>query len=260
VPHSTRHTFAFAFALCAVCSVLVSATSVALRGRQEENRLLDRHKNVLEVAALMQEGERISREEIQRLFARNLEARVVNLATGSYADEIDPDGFDQRRASTDPSQSRRAPENPARVRRVPNHALVFLILSEGEVEGIILPVEGMGLWSTLYGYLALAADARTIRGITFYEHAETAGLGGEVDNPRWKALWPGRLAFDESWAPRIAVKKGAAGPVETDPYRVDGLSGSTLTSNGVTHLVHFWLGDRGFGPYLARYRAERGLR
>ena len=108
-------------------------------------------------------------------------------------------------------------------------------------------------------YLALEPDARTIRGITFYEHGETPGLGGEVDNPRWKALWPGRLAFDDRGNPKISVKKGLAGPVDEDPYQVDGLSGATITSRGVTNLVRFWLGDDGFGPCLDKYRAEAGV-
>ena len=257
--HSVFYTLFFALALCVVCSILVSSVAVGLQDRQEENKLLDQQKNVLEVAGLMREGERIAREEIQRRFAESLEARVVNLRTGEYAVDVDALTFDQRAASRDPSTSRRAPDNPAKVRRLPERGLVFLIKQDGEVRGVIIPIEGMGLWSVLYGYLAIADDARTIRGITFYEHAETAGLGGEVDNPRWKALWPGRLAFDESGRPKIAVRKGPAGPVGTDPYHVDGLSGSTLTSNGVTHLVRFWLGDHGFGPYLARYRSDRGL-
>jgi Na+-transporting NADH:ubiquinone oxidoreductase subunit C len=116
----------------------------------------------------------------------------------------------------------------------------------------------MGLWSTLYGYLALEPDARTIQGLTFYKHGETPGLGGEVDNPRWKALWPGRLASDEDGTPKIAVVKGRAGSVSEDPYHVDGLSGATITSNGVTNLMHFWLGKNGFGPYLDKQRAQGG--
>jgi Na+-transporting NADH:ubiquinone oxidoreductase subunit C len=256
VQHSVRQTLIFAFALCVGCSILVSVVAVALRDRQEENKLLDEQKNVLEVAGLLEDGERLSREEIHRRFSENLKARVVVLATGSYADDVDPLTYDQRKASSDPDTSRPAPANPAKVRRLPHYGRVFLIQPDGEIEGIILPVEGYGLWSTLYGYLALAPDSRTILGLTFYEHAETAGLGGEVDNPRWKALWPGRLAFDDDWVPRIVVKKGPAGPIERDPFHVDGLSGSTLTSNGVTNLIHFWLGDDGFGPYLARYRAE----
>jgi Na+-transporting NADH:ubiquinone oxidoreductase subunit C len=112
----------------------------------------------------------------------------------------------------------------------------------------------MGLWSILYGYLALDTDLTTIRGITFYEQGETAGLGGEVENPRWKALWPGRRAFDERGNVKIQVKKGVAGPPAEDPYQVDGLSGATLTSRGVTNMIRFWLGPDGFGPFIAQLR------
>lgn len=257
--HSPRHTVVFMTLLCVGFSLFVSAVSVGLRERQQENRRLDRMKNVLSVAGLMDPRERLSRSEINRRFAMRLEPRIVNLSTGRYVEGVDPMDFDPRRAAKDPARSLPAPANPAKVRRVPRESLVYLIVDGDEVEGIILPVEGYGLWSTLYGYLALDADARTIRGITFYEHGETAGLGGEISNPRWKALWPGRLAFDESWQPRIRVVKGPAGPAEVDPYRVDGLSGATLTSNGVTHLLHFWLGKDGFGPYLAEYRRDREI-
>jgi Na+-transporting NADH:ubiquinone oxidoreductase subunit C len=255
--HSTRHTIVFTVLLCLVFSLAVSAVSVALRERQEENRRLDRIRNVLRVAGLLERGERVSRQELVRRFEANLEPRLVDLRTGRTVEDVGPQealAFDQRRAARDPERSRPAPENPAKVRRIPDRALVYLLRPEDELEGIVLPVEGYGLWSTLYGYLALEADARTIRGITFYEHGETAGLGGEVDNPRWQALWLGRLAYDEAEEPRIAVIKGHAGPPSEDPYRVDGLSGATLTSNGVTHLLRFWLGDEAFGPWLAARR------
>ena len=140
---------------------------------------------------------------------------------------------------------------------MPDDGLVYEVVKDDEVEAIILPIEGMGLWSTLYGYIALDADVNTIEGITFYEHGETPGLGGEVDNPRWKALWPGRKAFDERGNVKIQVKKGPAGPPSEDPYQVDGLSGATLTSRGVTNMLHFWLGEEGFGPYLDRLSEAR---
>ena len=120
------------------------------------------------------------------------------------------------------------------------------------VDQIVLPVYGKGLWSTLYGFLALAADTRTVRGITFYQHAETPGLGGEVDNDDWKAQWIGRVALDDEYQPQIDVVRGVADP-DTD-YQVDGLSGATITSNGVEGLVDYWLGDDGFGPFLERFR------
>ena len=106
----------------------------------------------------------------------------------------------------------------------------------------------------MYGFLALDPDLATIRGLTFYQHGETPGLGGEVDNPRWKALWPGRIAFDETGEPVIAVARGRVGTPQQDPHRVDGLAGATLTSRGVTAMLRFWLGEHGYGPYLERLK------
>ena len=199
-------------------------------------------------------------EEISALYESLYPPQVDRPQDGRAQADIDPSAFDQRAASLDEAHSLVAPENLPKVRRLPNNALVFDVMEKGELKAFILPIEGYGLWGTLYGYLALAPDARTVVGITFYEHGETPGLGGEVDNPRWKALWPGRLAFNERGKPVIAVKKGVAGPVAEDPYNVDGLSGATITSRGVTNLVRFWLGEDGFGPYLASYRAQAGAR
>ena len=77
-----------------------------------------------------------------------------------------------------------------------------------------------------------------------------------MDNPRWKARWTGRLAFDDDLTPVIGVVKGPAGSVTEAPYGVDGLSGAAITSRGVTNLLRFWLGPDGLGPYLTRLRGE----
>jgi Na+-transporting NADH:ubiquinone oxidoreductase subunit C len=140
---------------------------------------------------------------------------------------------------------------------VPENILVDEVRDDsGALEMVILPIWGKGLWSTLYGFLALDSDLRTISGITFYDHKETPGLGGEVDNPRWKSLWRGRQAFDETGEVAIEVIKGRAGPPDEDPYLVDGLTGATITSRGVGNFVQFWLGEAGYGPYLDRLRGE----
>jgi Na+-transporting NADH:ubiquinone oxidoreductase subunit C len=258
VEHSTRHTVIFMTVLCIVFSVLVSAVAVGLHDRQVENQRLDRIKNVLVVADLMKPGESLAREEINRRFEESLEARLVDLQTGSYVEGADPFAYDQQKATKDPATSREAPDNKAKIRRVPDQAVIYLIKKEGVVEGIVLPIEGQGLWSTLYGYLALEPDTRTVKGITYFSHGETPGLGGEVDNPRWKGLFPGRLALDDSYEPALSLKKGIAGSVKSDPYHVDGLSGATITSNGVTNMLHFWLGKDGFGGYLAEVRNREG--
>ncbi len=257
--HSTSYIIGFAVSICLVCAFFVAGSAVGLKERQDANILLDRQKKVLTVAGLMKPGDRLTREEISSVFESSIQQKVIDLKSGNPNADIDGATFDQRAAASDPATSFEAPENTSKVRRLPNNALVFDVMERGKLKALILPIEGYGLWGTLYGYIALAPDARTIVGITFYKHKETPGLGGEVDNPRWLARWPGRLAFDDRGNPAIGVKKGIAGSIEEDPYQVDGLSGATITSRGVTALVRFWLGDDGFGPYLTHYRAQAGV-
>jgi Na+-transporting NADH:ubiquinone oxidoreductase subunit C len=254
-----RYTLLFATAVGIVCSLLVATTHVLLRERQHANELLYKQKNVLQATGLMPPGEDLSDREILERFERSIEIRLVDLRTGEFVTDgdIDPTVYDQRRARTDPAQSRPAPDNPAQVRRIPNWAAVYLVNDGARLSQVVIPIEGLGLYGTLYGFLALDRDTTTIRGLAFYENRETPGLGGEVDNPRWRALWPGRRAYDESWEPRISLAKGTAGPPEEDPYRVDALSGATITSNGVTRMLHFWLGEHGFGPFLSKLREHK---
>ena len=250
------HTFLVAFLLCIVCSVLVSSAAVYLRPVQEIEKALDKKRNILMAAGLLEEGKSI---DIDALFA-NIRANVVDLATGEYAGGIDPEGYDQRRAAKDPAQSMVVPseKDPASIKRRAKHAAVYLVYEGDRVAQIILPIHGMGLWSTLYGFVALEAkDLNTIKGLVFYEHGETPGLGGEVDNPAWKALWDGKKVFDEAGNVRIEVIKAKVDRSRPQArYQVDGLSGATITSRGVKNLVRYWLGEDGFGPYLARLKAQ----
>ena len=254
---SVGYNLAFAAAVCLVCAVVVSSAAVALADRQQRNAALDRQRNVLLAAGFAGDGESLEAEAVAARSAP-ITPVVLTLSTGGAA-AVDPAGFDQRAASIDPARSAAAPDNAAGIVRLPNQALVYEVRDEaGRLDLVVLPVEGLGLWGTLYGFVALEGDLRTIRGLTFYEHKETPGLGGEVDNPRWKARWPGRLAFDDDLNPAIAVVKGPAGAVDEAPHAIDGLSGATITGRGVTNLVRFWLGPDGFGPYLARLREEEG--
>jgi Na+-transporting NADH:ubiquinone oxidoreductase subunit C len=253
---SLPYTVGFAAAVCLVCAVVVSAAAVLLRPMQERNQRVDRLSKVLEIAGLIAPGEGLGPDEVVARFDKHVVPRVIDLRTGVYDEDVDARSYDQRRAARDPEQSYPAPANEARVFRLPKRALVYHVMKQGRIDALILPIQGYGLWSTLYGYVALEEDARTIAGITFYEHGETPGLGGEIDNPRWKALWPGRRAFDEAGGVKIQVIKGAAGPAGDDPHRVDGLSGATITSRGVSSTLAFWLGPDGFGAYLQAYRAK----
>jgi len=258
--NSVRYTLLFATAVCLVCSLLVASASVLLRDRQQANALLYLQKNMLQATGLVKTGEVVTDKEVRSIFDRYIRLRLVDLQTGEYVEhpQTDPSRYDQRRARADPAQSREAPPNLSQIKRIPKLATVALVVKEGKPVQVVLPIEGIGLYGTLYGFVALDHDLRTIRGLSFYENRETPGLGGEVDNPKWKAKWPGRKAFDDAGHVRISlVKGGGVGPPESDPHHVDALSGATITSNGVTRMLNFWLGENGFGPFLAKAR-ERG--
>ena len=161
---------------------------------------------------------------------------MVDLRSGKFTDDVDAQDYDQRKAAKDPADPKhcQSPGSWPRFPAVKTYALVYLVEDEqGEVDKIILPVRGYGLWSTLYGFIALESDANTVAGLGFYEHAETPGLGGEVDNPRWKASWPGKQVYRDGDV-AIGLIKGAVDPASANAaWQVDGLAGATLTARAL---------------------------
>lgn len=256
---SVSRTLLVATVLCVVCSVLVASAAVGLRTRQEANKLEDQRKNVLLAADLFDE-EKNQPEEVNDIFHERIERVLIDLETGEPATSgaVDPETYDQRKASRNPKLS--APVEPPNglggIKRREKYAFVYEAKDQsGRIDQLVLPIYGKGLWSTLYGFIAVDSDGKTVRGITFYEHGETPGLGGEVDNPHWKALWNGKKLFDESGQIEIEVIKGVVSEgTENAQYKIDGLSGATITSNGVEQLVRYWVGPDAFGPFLEKLR------
>lgn len=257
MPRSAWYTLGFAAAICLVCSIMVTSTAVSLEERKEVNQILDRQKNVLMAAGLLTQDEAVEAAEVEKRFSA-FEPMVIDLKTGQELPDVDPDSVDQRKMARNPSQSHEAGPNAAGIKRVSDQAVVYKLLGDGgSLEKLVVPIEGQGLWGMMFGYLAIDGDMQTVKGLTFYEHKETPGLGGEVDNPRWKALWPGRKLFASSGEVELEVIKGAAPPASEAPYEVDGLSGATITSRSVTNMLQFWLGEQGFGDYVETFR-EKG--
>jgi len=253
---SLGYTFGVAAVLCVVCSLAVSAAAVALRPAQEENKLLDRQRNILDAAglALGEKGltaGRLSKEEVTKLYIR-VEERLVNLDTGAYETGIDTAKYEPRDAAkaNDTSTEIKDPKFNIGIDRREKIAKVYLIRDPKtkQITQVVLPVYGKGLWSTLYGYLAVKKDLQTVQGLTFYEHAETPGLGGEVDNPQWKAQWVGLKLYDDEGNPAAGVAKGPA--PDGSEHLVDGLSGATITARGVSNLIGYWTGSNGYGAFL----------
>ncbi|CAK1695196.1 Na(+)-translocating NADH-quinone reductase subunit C [Vibrio crassostreae] len=244
---SIKKTLFVVIALSLVCSIIVSTAAVVLKPKQQANAVLDQQTKILEVAGIDLAG------DIPALYAENIEPRLVDFATGDFIDG-DAAAYDQRKAAKDPAQSIKlsAEEDIAKILRRANTGTVYLVKDGAETSKVIIPVHGNGLWSMMYAFVAVKTDGNTVSGITYYEQGETPGLGGEVENPTWRAQFVGKKLFDENHKPAIQVVKGGA--PQGSEHGVDGLSGATLTSVGVQHTFDFWLGDMGFGPFLAKVR------
>jgi len=267
---SFEKTVAVAFALCLVGAVLVSGSAVVLKPLQVSNKAADEKTNILEVVGLLEKSTNV--DEVFKQF----EAKIVDLETGDYVESINPDTFDQRKAAKNPAMSVEIPADKdiAKVGRKPKYAKVYLVKEDGKTRAVILPVSGYGLWSTMHGFLALESDGQTVIGLNLFDQAETPGLGGEVVNPKWKALWKGKKLYKiaaeegkeiiakehtEVGEPVLGLVKGSVDPSRPGAeHQVDALAGATLTSNGVTNLVRYWMSSEGFAPYLAKLRAQRG--
>ncbi|MGF1745288.1 Na(+)-translocating NADH-quinone reductase subunit C [Vibrio minamisatsumaniensis] len=244
---SIKKTLFVVIALSLVCSIIVSTAAVVLKPKQQANAVLDQQTKILEVAGIELDG------DIPELYAENIEPRLVDLATGDFIDG-DAAAYDQRKAAKDPAQSIKlsAGDDVAKIIRRANTGTVYLVKDGAETSKVIIPIHGNGLWSMMYAFVAVETDGNTVAGITYYEQGETPGLGGEVENPTWRAQFVGKKLFDENHKPAIKIVKGGA--PQGSEHGVDGLSGATLTSVGVQHTFDFWLGDMGFGPFLAKVR------
>lgn len=255
-------TISVALTLCLVCSVLVSAVAVGLKPAQVENARLDRNKNIL-VAAGMFNPESDTAADVAERF-KDFDVEIVDLKAGNYLDDEalntvgipDRNAYDASQATKNQALSDDLGANdPAGIGRVPKYAKVYVKSDDdGQPEMVVLPIQGYGLWGTIYGFLTLESDLNTIKGISFYEHKETPGLGARIEEPEWRAKWSGIHSYDENGNVATGVTK-AGTPREN---WVDGISGATLTGRGVSNMIQFWLGEQGYKPYLDTLREESG--
>lgn len=258
---STKKTIQVALGVCLVCSILVATAAVSLSSKQAENKQLDKIKNILTAGGIDFEN-----KNIKDIYNKRIKAIIVELETGNIIDPatksdlLKPENFDVKKVSNIQDLSTRIPpeKDIAGIKRKPTHMVVYEVVDDkGEVEKYILPVHGKGLWSTLYGFISFEKELEEVEGITFYEHGETPGLGGEVDNPTWKSSWKNKKAFDKNGRFIIQVLKGKVDRNGPDAdHQIDGLSGSTLTTRGVDNLLKFWLGENGYSAFINKVRNE----
>lgn len=245
---SDLRTFMTALILAAVCSFLVSGAAVALKPLQEKNKELERKKNVLIAGGVYSEG-----MNIEEAF-ESIDIAFADMKTGEKLSGNIDDYFNNfKQLSTGPGSIKLTKaQDLAGIKSIPAKVPVFMMKKpDGSISKVIVPIYGSGLWSTMYGFLALESDMNTVSGITFYEHGETPGLGGEIDNPIWKSKWEGKEIYDGGSVALSIVKGGAKGE-----HEIDSLSGATLTSRGVEGVIRFWLGENGFAGFFENIRQE----
>lgn len=235
-----------------VCSGFVSAAVVMLRPIQLNNQLLDRSRNIMQLTGLLPGDGEIGDEEMLNLY-KTLDRRIADLDSAGFDTELDPNTFSLHRADNDPELSAVIPSDKdlANLSRRSRFAPVYMVWSDGELDRIILPVRGNGMWSMLRGYIALKSDLNTISGMTFYEQNETPGLGDQITHGHWLEQWQGRRIYDDLGNPRFRVNEGMVVPgTETAEFEVDALTGATVTADAVTGLVHYWFGPHGYRDFL----------
>lgn len=237
-----------------ICAILVSVSTTVLRPIKERNEALQRYRNVVDLTGLVEPG-----ADDDKIFevVEQLDARVVDLEKGEFTEDVDPADVDSRSAASDPRRSTAIPaaEDVAKLGRRTNHEIVYLVWQDDKLDRIILPISGQGMWSTLYGFIALENDLNTIAAVSFYEQTETAGLGDQIEDPEWQAQWKGRQIYSGTGDVQFQVAGGVVSPSSAAAaYSVDGLTGATVTGTGVTNLVRYWFGPHGYGPLLTNIK------
>ena len=230
---------------CIACAIIVSVTAVSVR--PEQNLNIENEKKIKILAAAGIETDKVD-EEFSRIKTVFVDFETDKLVTLDSA-------YDHIKAASDPDLSTVIPkaDDIAVLKRRENIGTIYVWVDEkNAIEKLVLPIRGYGLWGTLYGYLSLDSDLNTVRGIEYYDHKETPGLGGEVDNPNWKSDWYGKRIYNDDGSVALYVTKGAS---STD-YEIDGISGATLTTNGVSNMIKYWLGDNGYGPIIKNLNEE----
>ncbi|MEE4252742.1 MAG: Na(+)-translocating NADH-quinone reductase subunit C [Desulfuromusa sp.] len=253
---SILKTFLVAFLLCVVCSILVCLAAIVRIDKEAYNKQLEIRKTVLAAGGFQQQIDEGG--NVDELFTSNMELKLVDLDTGEYTTAVDAATYDQKEAVDNPELSEKIPADLdlAQIGTRAKYAAIYV-----EKDGsVILPIRGAGMWGPMYGYIALAADGTTVKGLTFYQHAETPGLGAEIDNPNWKKQWPDKQVFNSSGNLALkVVKKGKYDPNAADAVNtIDGIAGATVTGNKVHGVIRYWFGEHGYAPFLAKLKAERG--
>ena len=213
--NSNAYTYTFATVMVVLVAVLLSGASLGLKSKQASNISQEKKQSIL--ASI---GIEVDRSESDEAFGEYIK-QSLTLAGGSVVSEDASAAFDIDMAA--------AIKAGNMDRSVP----LYVAEKEGDTYYII-PMRGKGLWGPVWGYLALESDGNTVVGATFDHKSETPGLGAEITTPMFTDQFPGKKISEAGMFKSISVVK--AGTSAGD-YAVDGISGGTITSNGVNDML-----------------------
>ena len=221
-PKGDGFVIGFATVICVVCSLLLSATASTLKSRQDYNVELDRKMNVLKAFGvdIKPDGQALPAAAVEDYFKNNISELVLDGATGQPVEGLTSCQVE----AMDLADRKKLP--------------LFVWKENGEVLKYAFPISGKGLWSTIYGYLALEKDLSTVKGVTFFRHGETPGLGGECEKQWFQDNFKGKQLIVDG-KPQFEVVKGKVADrfPQGNNHAVDGISGATITGNGITKFV-----------------------
>ncbi len=229
----------FAAVVCVICSLLLSITAQSLKDRQDKEVEFDRKKNVLKafgVNLVGDDGTPISKEAVDTYFTVNISEIYIDKETGNVVE------------NPDPTLIRKEQKERTHVTR--SLLPLYVWRENGEATKYAFPTSGMGLWSIVNGYLALEKDLSTVIGVTFYKHGETPGLGGEVSTEWFQSQFADKKIFENGKLIRLEVVKGGA--PDGSNHQVDGISGATMTGNGLNIFINRDLSY--YDKYFSRIR------
>ncbi|MFT5789361.1 MAG: Na+-transporting NADH:ubiquinone oxidoreductase subunit C [Shewanella sp.] len=245
-------TMIFTVTLCLLCSFMITGTSELLKERKLVKKRDELKRNVL-IAADVD----IADKDFRAIFDKDVKPTLVTLDTGEEDTEANVLDFDERMASINPETSRKPKKDTAKIKSRADQARVFKVFDDnGKLISVVVPIYGKGLWSMIYGYVALQPDFNTIENVVFYEHGETPGIGDFLNDTDWTDKWHGKQVFDAKGKVSFKVVKGGA--KAGDVHGVDAVSGATMTGRGVQRAVQFWFGAEGFEMFFNKLKASEG--
>ena len=251
---SNGYTLGFAGAICVFCSIGVAGASLGLKPLQEANKKREFQTSILTAVGLGEEAR--NTEDVGALYAERIAEVYVDDAGAVLDDSADRDG-DQVLNYSDVKSARKQVKGTS---EKPGIYPVFQRKDGTSVGAYAFEMQGKGLWGPITGYLAVKPDARTVMGATFDAPKETPGLGAEIMYAKFTEQWVGkRIVNDGGEIAPIRVVKGSAELMCQDApqHCVDGVSGATITSDGVTYMVEDALRDV-YKNYLQQIQSGTG--